>query len=97
MRTIGTVFLLVSLDLFVRQTGILISLEVVDYLIDRLREGVLHAAGDGGVRTAELRSSPRGYLCRVVWRVRPGQVARSRTVGQRRHTTTATHLSLIHI
>jgi len=59
MRTIGTVFLLVSLDLFVRQTCILISLEVVDYLVDRLREGVLHAAGDSGVRTAELRSSPR--------------------------------------
>jgi len=33
----------------------------------------------------------RGYLCTVVRRVRPGQVPRSRTVGQRRHATTATH------
>ena len=56
MRTVGTVFLLVSLYLLVGQPGVLVSLEVVHYLIDRLRERVLHAAGDGG---RALRSSPR--------------------------------------
>jgi len=48
--TIGAVFFLIPLNLFVGQAGVLVGFEVVDDLFDRLGERVLHDAGAGGLQ-----------------------------------------------